>query len=426
MSRATSPSRSIVTEDRGTMMILDKLDNITSRLERIELTVITLGKENEKRAQEIKDVWTHLKVDVTDDDAPAPPSAPPVTPFRSRERQRSRSRSSSPVPTRRFPSDLHSSDLEQPREAIKYVRTLKGHDDVGVEEFIKSVKRAKADCARPERLLDLVINEKIIDDAERNIRGIEIHNYKDLFQALRDNVSAATSYELARSKLMSTRQLNENIRSYDKRFLERYNELRYAIQNEADEDTSPTETRVLLKMEERNVIKTYIGGLRDEICMHVRSTQPRTLRDARMEALETETFLLERKRSTQPTRVPMNPTPFKNRFEQRPPRPPFTQTNAPLYNAQRNFSKLEAKPLGDRMKLYCDFCKMNGHTSDRCFRKQGFPHSQNLKRPPQRINNIMEHDEIEYSQQEENFGTANGNWEEPTESADTLSTQDPQ
>ena len=40
--------------------------------------------------------------------------------------------------------------------AIETIKTINGQDDIGVENFIKVVKRARLRCEKPEILLDLI------------------------------------------------------------------------------------------------------------------------------------------------------------------------------------------------------------------------------------------------------------------------------
>ena len=57
------------------------------------------------------------------------------------------------------------------------IEELKGCDDMGVEDFIKTVKRARIRCSQPDLLLDLIIANKIRDRAKRTIPFNPIDNY---------------------------------------------------------------------------------------------------------------------------------------------------------------------------------------------------------------------------------------------------------
>ena len=57
---------------------------------------------------------------------------------------------------------------------IETIRGINGQDDMGVEDFIKTVKRAKIHRTQQKLLLNLVIAKKITGIAERAIRYIQI------------------------------------------------------------------------------------------------------------------------------------------------------------------------------------------------------------------------------------------------------------
>ena len=52
-------------------------------------------------------------------------------------------------------------------EIIRTKRTLTGHDDIGVEDFMRSVEKAEEKCFQPALLLDFILGEKITQNAER-------------------------------------------------------------------------------------------------------------------------------------------------------------------------------------------------------------------------------------------------------------------
>ena len=56
---------------------------------------------------------------------------------------------------------------------------MRGRDDIGVEGFIKKVRKARAKCREQSDLLDLIIAQKITEDAERSIRHLDIESYTD-------------------------------------------------------------------------------------------------------------------------------------------------------------------------------------------------------------------------------------------------------
>lgn len=71
------------------------------------------------------------------------------------------------------------------KDLVRTVEILNGQDDVGVQDFIRSVKRAKARCSQPELLLDFIVTERIVGNAKRAIRYAIINNYDDLYDVLK-------------------------------------------------------------------------------------------------------------------------------------------------------------------------------------------------------------------------------------------------
>ena len=51
--------------------------------------------------------------------------------------------------------------------AIETIRGINGQDDIGIEDFIQTVKKAKSRCTQPYLLLDLIIAKKITGFAEK-------------------------------------------------------------------------------------------------------------------------------------------------------------------------------------------------------------------------------------------------------------------
>lgn len=41
------------------------------------------------------------------------------------------------------------------------IKEIKGHDDIGIEDFIKSVKEAKMRCSQQDLLLNFIIAKKL-------------------------------------------------------------------------------------------------------------------------------------------------------------------------------------------------------------------------------------------------------------------------
>ncbi|CAL7933002.1 unnamed protein product [Xylocopa violacea] len=56
------------------------------------------------------------------------------------------------------------------KDTIRTIETLRGRDDVEVEDFIYLVRKAKTRCCEPDLSLDLILVEKITERAKRSIR----------------------------------------------------------------------------------------------------------------------------------------------------------------------------------------------------------------------------------------------------------------
>jgi hypothetical protein len=66
--------------------------------------------------------------------------------------------------------------------SIKFIPVLNGQDDIGVEGFIKRVKKARSECKEKRALLRLILTERIVGEAERSIRHSVMETYGDLFE----------------------------------------------------------------------------------------------------------------------------------------------------------------------------------------------------------------------------------------------------
>ena len=99
-------------------------------------------------------------------------------------------------------------------------------NDIGVEEFIRRIKRAQLRCTQPHALLDMIISERIGENADKAITFMEIHSYKDLYTILKANVKPATSITFLKSKLESCRQgIKETVQNFNVRYKQLVNEL---------------------------------------------------------------------------------------------------------------------------------------------------------------------------------------------------------
>ena len=71
------------------------------------------------------------------------------------------------------------------KTAIETIREINRQDDIGIDDFIKTVKKAKTRCTQAKLLLDLIIAKKITGFAEKSIRYLQINSYEDLYDAPR-------------------------------------------------------------------------------------------------------------------------------------------------------------------------------------------------------------------------------------------------
>ena len=128
--------------------------------------------------------------------------------------------------------------------AVEIIKTINGQDDIGVEDFIKNVKRARDRCNQSSILLDL-ISKRIQGAAEKALRYTPITSYEDLFSSLRLNIKQTGSILALKSRLESCKQgQTEMVQNFSIRFKLLVNELRYAIQIEPS--ASPLERRARL------------------------------------------------------------------------------------------------------------------------------------------------------------------------------------
>ena len=96
----------------------------------------------------------------------------------------------------------------------------KSHDDVGVYDCIKSVKRAKLRCSQSSLLLDNVLTGKMTSTAKISIRRDESNNYENLYKSLKTNLGTTASIELCCAKLESVWQNNDTIQVYNQRLIQ--------------------------------------------------------------------------------------------------------------------------------------------------------------------------------------------------------------
>lgn len=273
------------------------------------------------------------------------------------------------------------------KEILGTIDVLNGQNDIGVEDFIKQVKNAKAQCTQPSLLLSLIKAQKIIAHAKNVIRFIQIDTYEELFDALRQNLKQTTSILALKSKLESCKQgATETVQNYSSRFRQIMNEILYSAQSCY---TCPTERKIKIKMEEQEGTSRYVINLKREIGLQVRPLKPKNISEAQNYAAESEMWI----RESQPIRQVPTLRPIQRTFMKpmTPPRP-FANTTAP---------KPGQHLQNDKSKMSCHRCGKMGHFASQCPNKpQGFHPGQYVKRPPQ-INQISEEQSFEPMPQEE-------------------------
>lgn len=247
MSRATSPVRTSASSQREDPI----LKQILNRLEELTVTVNTLVKCDADRVQEIATLakLIHKNPAVVTDDASSVHSMGQRTPGKGTHIHEGPSRRQSEPTAPEMSEDDEETEFEianerrsnafgEPRsrqckatEALQMIQPLKGQDDCGVEEFIKSVRFARNHCKEPEILLRMIKVSKISGLAERSIRYTPAETYEELFESLRTQVKIPQTINGCRRHLQAIRQgTNESVQSYSLRFKEVFSELTYAIQ----------------------------------------------------------------------------------------------------------------------------------------------------------------------------------------------------
>ena len=273
---------------------------------------------------------------------------------------------------------------------IQMIKPLNGHDDMGVEDFIKNVKKAQKKCSQPLLLLEFILASKIVQQAEKAIRYIPIDDYESLYDALRTNVKQTASVSALRSKLDTCRQgPTESVQSFSTRYRQIFNELKYAVQAA---HKNPMKRRIAMDIEEAECLKKYLMNLRKEIGLQVKAEKPTTLTEGQNSAIEMELWLKE---SQSHTAIRTNNT-FK---------PPLrTNILAPTKPANTtsvgaSSSRTLTQSTIDKNKQNCHKCGTPGHYATQCHvENTNFRIGQHSNRPPQ-VQNIQESEEtITYDQ----------------------------
>ena len=396
-----SPQRTCV----GTGLPLLLMTNMEQNHTILQTDIAVLTQENASRRAKIKEIGARIgKLMTTDDE-------------RSHYSVISENENDEPVP-RPGGSARHDSSVTPPvpianhranipaKDVVRTIKSFRGRDDIGVEDFITSIKIARTQCKEEDFLLRLIIAEKITEHAERSIRHLSINSYDELYDALRKHVAPATTVGNARSKLKDIKQGNtESVHSYNLRFRQQYSELRYTIQYNY---AKPQARKVMLDSEEESSNQTYIQNLRSDISQLVYARHPLNLTLAQQCATETETWLREASSRSQSS---SRTAPLPRRLQSsRTTQESSTSRSHPTAAASTESpSNTPVSPV-PRTNLKCTYCSIMGHTINQC-RKRNFHLRQQGKLPP-RVNQLTESQHQEYHEPPVDYDTSTRSLEE--------------
>ena len=221
---SSNPEFNLAAISQNLQSVLEKLSIIEENQTSLKNNLRVLNDENAKRVEEIKILARQGNALLTEDDDTGKNSSEENGQARenhagieSSDSEDSEDRGGIPTTPHRPPTRITFTPQTQVRgpiatlaiaakDLVRTVEVLNGQDDVGVQDFIRSVKRAKARYSQPDLLLDFIITEKIVGNAKRAIRYSTINSFDDLFEVLNHNLNTETSVELCRAKLENCRQ----------------------------------------------------------------------------------------------------------------------------------------------------------------------------------------------------------------------------
>lgn len=93
-----------------------------------------------------------------------------------------------------------------PTKTRRSVESPNGEDDIRVEEFIETVKFARNRTFEQPMLLRMIIAEKIIEQAKKDIRFFQVNIFEDLYEVLRTQLSTPSTISGSRSRMQQIRQ----------------------------------------------------------------------------------------------------------------------------------------------------------------------------------------------------------------------------
>lgn len=280
------------------------------------------------------------------------------------------------------------------KDMIRTIKPINGQDDMGVEDFIKTVKRAQKRCSQPELLLDFILAEKITHQAEKCLRYTRIRDFDTLYETLRSNLKQTGSVSALRSKIDSCKQgPMETTQNFNMRFRQISNDLNYAVQAS---HSGPTKRHLAIEIEKEECLKKYLLNLRREIGLQVKAQKPSDLAEAQNNAIEMEMWL----REAQPN------SSTRNNLSLRLPTRPNISMPIKQFTPRQNIpttgptpSQPVSRPPLDKSKQTCHKCGKPGHFAAQCYSKNtNFSMGQYGSRPPQ-VRNIQEDGETIFFEQ---------------------------
>ncbi|XP_068967519.1 uncharacterized protein [Bombus flavifrons] len=300
------------------------------------------------------------------------------------------------------------------KDAIHYIPTLNGDDDVGVEDFIKEVRSMKGRCMEQDLLLKAIKVEKIVGKAAQSIRNIPIECYSDLYDALRNNLAAQVTSDEYQEQLRELRQgSEESVQCFNIRFRRILNRLLYAVTNEYPQ---PLTRKIMTEEITKKTVRVYLMGLRRDIGRILLSSEPLNLAEAEKKAADVERYLREeRQPNWSCNRLPFASNRPNNQLMQvRRSNVPSRSPNTPVAEKPATFNQIENRPPAERAQIKCFKCGKLGHIANKC---QNFLPPSQRDRPPARIQAVQKRDEIQET-------TSNQEMDEPYETYESTSPQE--
>ncbi|KAK1123278.1 hypothetical protein K0M31_008903 [Melipona bicolor] len=324
-------------------------ENLTKIIRKLEIANEKQNTEFKNLAQELKTyaysetIHTDLAPEITDDE---------TTHYTVRTTQKARNKESHREPTEQR-EIIRRDSMLKPTDALRMIENLNGINDIGVEEFIKSVKLARTRVNDQIPLLRMIITEKITDRAKQSIRFCQITSYEELFAILRTQVSIPTTVSGSRNKMQHIRQrTNETVQSYSNRFKQALkNELEYAIQAK---HANPIARNLALEEENTEAVRFYVHNLQPDLVYCILRIRPATLIEAQQEVSDMEIWLQE---------TAHRRTNYRN----------FNTPTHKINNSPNTHNQFVKKPINLTSKLptllKCDNCQKLGHTRSNCSNK---------------------------------------------------------